>query len=90
MDLYKLGIEEAGKAIDNGDISPVELVNSVFERIDSVEDKVKAYVTLGRESAIEEAKQAEGVKRDNQILLGIPIAIKDNICTEGFKTTCPF
>lgn len=90
MDLYKLTISEARSAIDKGKISPVELTDAIFKRIESVEKTVNAFVTLTKEHALTQARQAEsrakeGVKTP---LLGIPIAIKDNICTESIKTTC--
>ena len=83
MELYNLSIEEARSAIDKGDTSRVELTRAVFERIESVEEKVGAYVTLNKDNAL--AKAAE---TGSGSLAGIPIAIKDNICTEGVKTTC--
>ena len=90
LELYNLTISEARAAIDRGEISPVELTSSVFRRIDAVEETIKAYVTLVREHALTEAIKAEGrIKNgDKGILLGIPIAIKDNMCTEGIRTTC--
>jgi aspartyl-tRNA(Asn)/glutamyl-tRNA(Gln) amidotransferase subunit A len=83
VELYNLSIEEAGSAIDKGETSPEELAKAVFERIEAVEEKVNSYVTLDRENAL--AKAAETGKGP---LAGIPIAIKDNICTEGVRTTC--
>lgn len=90
MELYNLTISEARLAMERGEISPVELTNAIFKRIDAVEEKIKAYVTLTREKALTQAIQAEnrikkGVK---ETLLGIPMAIKDNMCTEGTRTTC--
>ncbi len=90
MELYNLTISEARSAIDKGEISPTELTNAVFNRIEAVEKKIKAYVTLLRENALTQAKQAEERMKSGlkQALLGIPIAIKDNMCTEGIRTTC--
>jgi aspartyl-tRNA(Asn)/glutamyl-tRNA(Gln) amidotransferase subunit A len=90
LELYNLTISEARLAMERGEISPVELTNAIFKRIDAVEEKIKAYVTLTREKALTQAIQAEnrikkGVK---ETLLGIPMAIKDNMCTEGTRTTC--
>ena len=89
MELYNLGIEEARAAIESGEISPVDLINAVFDRIDTVEEKVSSYITLTRGVALEQAQLAEenrgGAKH---ALLGIPIAVKDNICTESITTTC--
>lgn len=90
MELYNLTISEARSAIDKGEISPTELTNAVFNRIEAVEKKVKAYVTLLKENALTQAKQAEDRIKNGlkQTLLGIPIAIKDNMCTKGIRTTC--
>ncbi len=90
MEIYSQTIKEARSAIDRGDVSPVELVKAVLGRIDAVEEEVSAYITINRDDAVEQAKQAEesitdGVKGS---LNGIPIAVKDNICTEGIRTTC--
>ena len=83
MELYNLSIEEARSAIDKGETSPEELTKAVFERIEAVEEKVGAYVTINKENALARSTEAgEGP------LAGIPIAIKDNMCTEGVKTTC--
>ena len=73
-----------------GDASASEVVDSVHGRIDDVEEKIKAYVTLTREEAKEMASSAD---RDiavgkKKTLSGIPIAIKDNMCTKGISTTC--
>lgn len=86
LELYKLGLTDARSALQKGEIKPSELTEAVFERIESVEDKVQAYVTLNKEDASKQAGEA-----DNNIsgpLSGIPIAVKDNICTEGVRTTC--
>ncbi len=88
LELYRLSIAEATLAIDKGEISPVELTDAVLGRIESVEEKIGAYVSLTKDNALAQAKDAEGKKGSGQTLLGIPIAIKDNICTEGIRTTC--
>ena len=90
MDLYKLGISEAKKLLDKKEVSAKELLDSIYKRIDSVEDKVKAFVTLPKEKAYEMAetsRQAIDAGKPSS-LSGIPIAIKDNMCTKGIRTTC--
>ncbi len=76
--------------LEKNEISAQEITASVFDRIDKVEDKIKAYLTLTRDEALRMAKKADqerlsGNKKD---LSGIPIAIKDNMCTKGIQTTC--
>jgi aspartyl-tRNA(Asn)/glutamyl-tRNA(Gln) amidotransferase subunit A len=90
LKLNELTISELRRLLDNRDISPLEILEDVFSRIDSVEDKIKAYITLSRQEAFEMAKKAEEriLSNDGSLLTGIPIAIKDNICTAGILTTC--
>jgi aspartyl-tRNA(Asn)/glutamyl-tRNA(Gln) amidotransferase subunit A len=91
MELYNLTIKEARTAIEKGELSPEELTTAIFKRIEAVEEKVKAYVSLTKEEALSQARQLEKDRKEAtklQTLFGIPIAIKDNICTEGVRTTC--
>ena len=88
MELFRLTIDEAMAAIDSGEISPVDLTQAVIERIESVDDKVGAYLSVNKENALVLAKEAEGRRGSGQALPGLPVAIKDNICTENVKTTC--
>lgn len=83
-------IEKSKGAIDKGEITPSDLTNDVLKRISSVEEKIRAYVTVNSEDALIQAKAAgERLKQGGkQALTGIPIAVKDNICTEGIRTTC--
>ncbi|NVM30313.1 MAG: Asp-tRNA(Asn)/Glu-tRNA(Gln) amidotransferase subunit GatA [Candidatus Helarchaeota archaeon] len=77
--------------VQNGEITAEELTHSIFERIERVEQHVKAYVTLLKESAIKKAKQLDKkLKKSNGVghLLGVPIAVKDNICTKNVRTSC--
>ncbi|MDE5947137.1 MAG: Asp-tRNA(Asn)/Glu-tRNA(Gln) amidotransferase subunit GatA [Oscillospiraceae bacterium] len=90
MNLYEKTASELSEMLRNKECSAVEIYNDVKSRIESVEDKVGAYVTLN-DKALE---QAESVDKDiadgNEIhrLAGIPIGIKDNISTKGLRTTC--
>ncbi|NVL89670.1 MAG: Asp-tRNA(Asn)/Glu-tRNA(Gln) amidotransferase subunit GatA [Desulfobacterales bacterium] len=90
MDLYRLTIHEAHELLTTGKISSVELTSAVFDRIEQVEDKVGAYITLVKDRAMAEAADADKVIRqgNGKPLTGIPIAIKDVLCTEGVRTTC--
>ena len=68
----------------------MDLVNSVYQRIDAVEDRVKAYVTVTKASALEMAQKAQKMSEQETVspLTGIPLAIKDNMCTQGIPTMC--
>ena len=83
-------IEKSKGAIDKGEITPSDLTDDVLQRISGVEENVKAFVTINSEDALIQAKIAEELlkKGGKQALPGIPIAVKDNICTEGVRTTC--
>ena len=91
MDLYKKTAHELHDKLVNKEISSEELTKALYERIDAVEDRVNAYVTLDKENAL-----AQAAKVDAKIaagaaiapLAGIPGALKDNICTKGLLTTC--
>jgi aspartyl-tRNA(Asn)/glutamyl-tRNA(Gln) amidotransferase subunit A len=90
MELNRLTVHELQEMIKDGDISSVDIVESVFRRIDAVEDRVHSYITLLRASALEEAEKADQeIKRGNiKALTGIPVALKDLMCTRGVRTTC--
>ncbi len=90
MELYQLTIHEIKDKLDAGDTTAAEIVNSVFERIDVVEKDVKAYITLMRDSAMAEASRADEALKKGRggMLTGIPVALKDILCTKGVLTTC--
>ena len=67
-------------------IKPIDLVEECFERIEKNKD-LNAYITLNKEEAIKTAKELENKEVDN-LLFGLPIAVKDNIVTKGLRTTC--
>lgn len=91
MELNQKYAYALSEMLEKKEVSSKEITESVFNRIENVEDKVDAYVTLCKDEAL---KQAETV--DNKIasgesvskLAGIPIGIKDNISTKDIKTTC--
>ncbi|MCC8157746.1 MAG: Asp-tRNA(Asn)/Glu-tRNA(Gln) amidotransferase subunit GatA [Phascolarctobacterium sp.] len=91
MDLYKSTAHELHDKLVKKEISSVELTNALYERIDAVEDQVRAYVTLDKENALEQAAKVDAMIAGGEKiapLAGIPGAIKDNICTKGLLTTC--
>lgn len=90
MPLYDLTIHEAHDLLSRGEISSLELTKATLGRIDEVDDKLCSFVTVTRELALAQAQQAdERIKAgDHAPLTGIPVLIKDNMCTKGTKTTC--
>ncbi len=83
MELYKLGLAEARKLLDSGEISSRELLDDVFGRIESLNENIRAYVTVTRDEAYGMAE-----KKPERPLAGLPVAVKDNMCTSGIRTTC--
>ncbi|MBM4312831.1 MAG: Asp-tRNA(Asn)/Glu-tRNA(Gln) amidotransferase subunit GatA [Deltaproteobacteria bacterium] len=90
MELCGLTIHELQEMLRAGQTTSAEITASVFERIDAVENRVRAYITLMKESAIAEAARADEVIRSGEMkaLTGIPVALKDIFCTKGVRTTC--
>ena len=90
MELNQLTIHELQKLIRSGVVTSSDIVKSVFKRIDAVEGSVHAYITLMRDYALEEAAKTDRYNMEGNIkpLTGIPIALKDIVCTKGFLTTC--
>ena len=88
---HELSASSIKEKIINREISAQEVVEDLFEWIALKEPSVKAYLTLDKEGALAKAKQIDE-KLSNSgkvgLLAGIPVAIKDNICTSGMKTTC--
>lgn len=88
--LHDLTIEQAHKLLVKKEVSSVELTKAVLERISQVEDKVHSFVTVTGESALRQAEEADARIKQGDVspLTGIPALIKDNLCTEGIRTTC--
>ena len=83
---------ELGRKIKEKEITAVEAAKAAIEAVKAKEDKVNSFVTVVDEEAI--LKRAEAVQEAIEAgkltgpLAGVPVAIKDNMCTEGIKTTC--
>ena len=79
-------ILEINELLKNKTIKPIDLVEEAFERIEK-DEELNAYITLNKEEALKEARLLEEIDVDN-VLFGIPIAVKDNIVTKDLRTTC--
>ena len=90
MELKNSSIKEIRKALDEKEISVRELTDEYYSRIESADNKLDCFITLSKEEAYKacETAQEKINKGEAKTLTGIPMAIKDNICTEGVKTTC--
>ena len=89
-DVIGLTAHEARELLDRREVSSVELTQAVLDRIRQVEEQIKAFVTITDEVALEQARQADRriASGDVRSLTGIPMQIKDNMCTRGVLTTC--
>ncbi|MDO4522136.1 MAG: Asp-tRNA(Asn)/Glu-tRNA(Gln) amidotransferase subunit GatA [Eubacteriales bacterium] len=91
MDILDLTAVELGKKLQAGEVKVREVVEAVFAQIEQSEAQIFAYVTLDKEYALREAERVQaGIDRGELTgpLAGVPVAIKDNICTAGMRTTC--
>lgn len=92
MELYELTVHELVDKLKNKEITIEEITKAYLDRRDEKEKDVQAFISLtDKEVAIQKAKKIEEEIKNNIItneLAGLPIGIKDNICTRGVKTTC--
>ena len=91
MELYQLPAHELHEKMLAGEVSAVEITEAIYDRIEEVEDNVQAYLNLMKEQAIEQAEKVDQKLADGEDinpLAGIPVALKDNLSTEGVETTC--
>lgn len=92
MDITALSALELGRKIKNKEISVVEATKAQLEKIREKDRNYNCYVTIMEEEALKSAeevqKRIDAGEFDNSPLAGVPVAIKDNICTKGTKTTC--
>jgi len=89
MDIKALTIAQAKKDLQEKKYSSVELTKSYLKRINQVESKVKAFVTITEDEALKNAEEADKKISEGKdlALLGIPLTIKDNFSTKGIRTT---
>ena len=91
MSLYDLTLSEVAGKIRNKEVTIKEVLDDIYSRIEDVEPKVDAYITLTKDLAYKRAEELQEKLNNGEdigVLGGVPIAIKDNICTNGVKTTC--
>lgn len=91
MELFKKTATELSSMLKAKEISAVELTNDILARTEAVESKVQGYITLTADTARKQAEAVDAKRAAGEELsdlAGIPVAIKDNICTKGTLTTC--
>ncbi len=90
MDITELTVHELIEKLDKKELTSEEITKSYLDRIEEKEKDVQAFITVtNKETAIEKAKEEDIKMKTNRTLLqGIPVGIKDNMCTKGVKTTC--
>ena len=91
MDILAYSAVELAQAIKAGETTAVEAMKAVLDRINASEESIHAYVTIDREAALAKAEAVQKQIEAGELtgpLAGVPVAIKDNMCTEGILTTC--
>ena len=91
MDLLSLTAVELSKKIQAKEVTVLEATQAVLDQIDKVEDQINSYVTVDKEGALKRAEEVQKLIDDGSLtgpLAGVPVAIKDNMCTNGMLTTC--
>ena len=89
-ELTSLTLLQASALLGRGEVSSVELTRAALVRIRAVDDRTKAFVTVTEELALNQAREADAriAARDAGPLTGVPMQLKDNMCTRGVATTC--
>ena len=91
MDILNMTALELGKAIKEKKITVKEAVEAVIANIEAKDKDINAYISLNKEQALLKAEEIQAKINSGELtspLAGVPIAIKDNICTKGLKTCC--
>lgn len=89
--ICEMTAEEIGKAYREKTLTVPEVVKAFLDNIEKEDEKIKAYITVCKEEALKKADEVQAMfdgGKEMGPLAGIPIAIKDNICTKGVRTTC--
>jgi aspartyl-tRNA(Asn)/glutamyl-tRNA(Gln) amidotransferase subunit A len=91
LSLHTRQVEQIVQGIKLREFSVEEYISQIFERIEKIEHKINAFVTLNREEGLKAARRIDKKIREGEQsgpLAGVAFSIKDNICTKGIKTTC--
>ncbi|MCR5835586.1 MAG: Asp-tRNA(Asn)/Glu-tRNA(Gln) amidotransferase subunit GatA [Lachnospiraceae bacterium] len=91
MKLMSLTATELGKKIQSGEVKVVDAVNEALAQIEAKDDTINSFVTVNKEGALKKAEEVQKLIDEGKLtgpLAGVPVAIKDNMCTTGILTTC--
>jgi aspartyl-tRNA(Asn)/glutamyl-tRNA(Gln) amidotransferase subunit A len=91
MKIYEHTAADLSRLLQDKKVSAVEVVQGFLDRIEMVEPKIRAFITQTPETALETAREVDRKRINGEelhSLAGVPVAVKDNICTEGMLTTC--
>ncbi len=90
MEWHRLSLTELCEKLRAGEVSSTVLTKHFLDRIKALDPKIRAYLTVTEEEALKQAQEADKAleKGERRPLLGVPLAIKDNICIDGVRTTC--
>ncbi len=91
MDITSMTAVELGKRIKAGELSAMDAVQGCFAQIDKVEKDVHSFVTIDRDEALRRAEEVQKQIDEGTLngpLAGVPVAVKDNLCTSRMRTTC--
>ena len=86
-----LSAREIVSRVKSGELKVTEIVESTFDRVSKTEDRLNCYVTILQEEALKRARLLDESASKGKVhgrLFGVPVAVKDNICTKGVRTTC--
>lgn len=91
MELYEYSVSALKKMLQNKKVSSREVTEAFLDRIEIIDGKVQAYITKTAEEALKKADEIDSKRQKGEelpSLAGIPMALKDNLCTKDIKTTC--